>query len=278
MKRFLVIGALLVALMAAETAGAQQRLVRLTRYEGLRITGISASSGFEVYLEQSSETKVQVEISEELEDRLNLSLDTQGIVRVSLNPSGGRNLWTRNTVMKITVYLPVLYYLRGSGAVDIYANGNFHARQSEISLTGAAELKSLRLQTNSLKLDCAGSSEATISGRIGELNASISGASEVDLNLKCSIATVEASGASDLEMKGEAEEAKFTASSASNFDAQEFSVNRLTVSATAASDVRVWAIEELQATASNASSIRYRGNPDTFNTQSFSAGSIRRID
>ncbi|MDR0955183.1 MAG: DUF2807 domain-containing protein [Rikenellaceae bacterium] len=277
MKKLLLLTALLAALIGT-TATAQQRLVRLTRYNGLMITGLSVASGFEVHLEKSSETKVVVELSEELESLLNFSMDTGGIVRLSLNSPESRPRFRRKQVAKVTIYLPTLRWLRVSGGSTIYTNGNFFTRHTDIVLSGGAELKSLELQTNALRLMCGGASQASIRGSVGDLHTNVAGASTVNLDLKCHVATVNAEGASNLTLVGESAEGTFTASSSARIQADEFSVNHLNVTASSASAVRVWAIGQLQATATSASSIRYRGEPGLFETQASSAASIRQLD
>lgn len=277
MKKFLIIGAVL-ATLTVSAASAQQRLVRLTRYEGQRITGVSASSAFDVQLVQSAGTKVVAEINEELEGNLNLSLGSDGIVRVSLNSMGVRNFRTRNSVLKVTVYLPELTYLKGSGAAEFYANGNFNAPRTEIILGGAAELKSLQLRTGTLKLNCSGSAEAALRCEADKADIQLGGAAEGDLFLRCDEAAVQLSGAAELNLTGEAGRATMNVTSASELDAVGFAVKRLNVSTASAGEAKVWAIDALEAKATSASSIRYKGNPGVFDTQSSSAGSVRRID
>ena len=278
------------------TGDTQQQLIRLTRYDGQHITGVEASSGFDIYLIQSHETKVVAEINEELEDRLELSLSPDGIVRVRLSSVGqsGRNgrsgdnrnslrnlnrLNSRNSILKVTVYLPELTYLKASGAVTVQSTGVFNSSAAEIILSGASDVKSLNLNTaGRLKIQCSGASDGSILGKAGTAEIQVSGASDVTLNLICDNITLSCAGASDLTITGEADSGTMTVSGGSDFSASGFAVKRLDVTASGASDARVWAVDELRAKATSASDLKYKGNPPVFETSSSSAGSVKRMN
>jgi hypothetical protein len=265
--------------LAAAPLSAQQELVRLTRYEGERITGVSASSAFDVYLIRSDQTRVVAEIDSRFEDRLALSLDANGIVRVGLRSDLGslRGLIGRNTVMKLTVYLPELTLLKASGASDVHTEGDFTAGRCEIELSGASELDQLNLRCDFLKLSLSGSSDAELNAAAGEIQAIVAGASELDATLTATGLTLTCAGASDADLQGEVDRARLIASGASDLNAMSLAVGRLNVTAISASEVSVWVTEELRAEAKAASSIRYRGDPATFSTRSNSASRIRKV-
>ena len=65
-----------VLLLVGSVASAQTRMVRLTRYEGRSITGVSASGAFDVRLIRSDETRAVVEIDERHEPMLRFEIDT----------------------------------------------------------------------------------------------------------------------------------------------------------------------------------------------------------
>ena len=72
-------------LLVGSVASAQTRMVRLTRYEGWPITGVSASGAFDafdVWLIRSDETRAVVEINEQLEPMLRFEIDSCGVVHV----------------------------------------------------------------------------------------------------------------------------------------------------------------------------------------------------
>lgn len=268
------------AVLTAASLSAQQRLVRLTRYEGERITGVTVSSGFDVYLVQSDETRVVAEISEEIEQRLDLRLDAAGMVHVGLRASGTsfRSLNSRNTVLKLTVYLPELTLLKGSGGADIRGTGTFVSGRTTIEVSGGADLESLDVQAGVLRLDCTGGADASLSGHADRLEVKVSGGADAELNVTCGTAEVHVIGGADLSLRGTAEQANMTIGGGADLDAREFAVKRLTVEAGSAGDATVWATDELTVRASSAASVRYRGNPAAFSTQANSAASVRKIE
>jgi hypothetical protein len=279
MKKIRIFIFLAITALAATALSAQQRLVRLTRYEGERITGVSASSGFDVYLVQSRQTKVVAEISEAYESFLDLSLEADGTVRVGLRSDGMfRYRNNRNTVLKLTVCLPELSLLKGSGGADIHGSGTFTASQTTIDVSGGADLESLDVRADLLRLTCTGGADATISGRAEQLEAKVTGGADADLNVACGTAEIEATGGADLTLRGTAEQARLDVAGGADLDARDFAVKNLTVEASSAGDATVWAVDELKIKASSASSVRYRGNPATFSTEANSAASVRKSD
>lgn len=276
MKRFLQILMLLGICTLPYHLFGQQSVVRLTRYESQKISGVSASNAFDVFLVQSDQTKVVVELNQELEERLELGLTPDGIVRVSL--SSGRGRIAKNTVMKITVYLPELTYLRGSGATTIHASGHFTSSSTEIILSGASDLKSLNLTSTTTKMTCSGASDAWLQGKFDYLEVRASGASDTYLDVTCRDSYFKIEGASDMHVKGIANTSKMTASGGSDMKAAEFMVSHLNISVSGASDAKVWATESIEANASSASSVKYKGNPEKYNTKMSSAGNIRKMN
>ena len=250
----------------------------MTRYEGEKITGVSASSAFDVELVRSDQTKAVVEINEELEESIQFSLSNDGIVHISLLPREFRIFGRQqNRIMKLTVYLSELSYLQASGAVRISASGNFSAEHAEILLTGASELKSLDISARNIILNSSGAGKATLNATADTFSVNLSGAAEATLNIGCREMEILCSGGTDLDLTGSAEQANMTAAAASDIDASGFSVKQMEVAASGASNVRVWAEEQLEATASSASSIRYKGDPGSIHIRTFSAASVRAM-
>ncbi len=261
-----------------QCAAEQQRVVRLTRYEGQPITGISASSGFDVYFVQSDETRVVAEVSEVLEPHLDLSLGADGVVRASLRSVRGFRGAIRNTVLKLTVYLPTLTSLNGSGGADFTGSGTFTSDELKVTMNGGADLESLDIQTGVLRLIVSGGSDAEISGQAGILDATVTGGADADLYLTCNSAKVTVAGGADAELRGEATEATFNASGGGDLDAGDFAVERLTANASSAGGISAWVTRVLRATASSAGSVRYHGNPQVILNRSSSAGIVRKIN
>lgn len=261
---------------------AQQKVVRLTRYEGKQIRGVSASTAFNVHLIQSNETKAVVEINEELEHRLNFSLNDDGIVNISLSLQTSdykSKNWRNNEItMKLTVYLPRLDYIKASGATNIYTAGLFEGNNTTILVSGASNLKSLDLKTEALTIKASGASNTKIKVDAGKIHGEVVGASRMSIEAKCGHALLECTGASRTTLSGEAQSAEIKVTGASNTDASQFEVRKMKVNSSGASSAKVWVTNELDANASSASSIRYKGNPQNFSTKSSSASSVKQLN
>ena len=136
----------------------------------------------------------------------------------------------------------------------------------------------INLKSDRIRFNLSGGSEANLTGDCNEVESTLSSGSDARMNVTAGTAVLTCSGASELNISGSAEVGRITASSGSDIVATSFAVNKLQVTASGGSDVRVWAIDELTGRANSASSIRYKGDPPTFNTESNSASSVRKIN
>lgn len=122
-----------VLLLVGSVASAQTRMVRLTRYEGRSITGVSASGAFDVRLIRSDETRAVVEIDERHEPMLRFEIDTCGVVHVGMD--GGVRIDSRHAKRRLYLYLSDLAYIRASGASDVDCAGLFESGDVRIELS-----------------------------------------------------------------------------------------------------------------------------------------------
>ena len=245
-----------VLLLVGSVASAQTRMVRLTRYEGRSITGVSASGAFDVRLIRSDETRAVVEIDERHEPMLRFEIDTCGVVHVGMD--GGVRIDSRHAKRRLYLYLSDLAYIRASG--------------------GASDLGGLELAAAGVvSVEAGGSSDIDASVRCRELNGTFSGASDIVLsgfsgNLYCDL-----SGASDMKVSGAAGIVSVKCSGASDFDAAGLVTQSCRAEASAASRIALGPVEkELSADSGGASSITYRGNPSLGSVVHSSASSVRQ--
>lgn len=180
-----------VLLLVGSVASAQTRMVRLTRYEGRPITGVSASGAFDVRLIRSDETRAVVEIDERHEPMLRFEIDTCGVVHVGMD--GGVRIDSRHAKRRLYLYLSDLAYIRASGASDVDCAGLFESGDVRIELGGASDLGGLELAAAGVvSVEAGGSSDIDASVRCRELNGTFSGASDIVLsgfsgNLYCDL-------------------------------------------------------------------------------------------
>ena len=245
-----------VLLLVGSVASAQTRMVRLTRYEGRPITGVSASGAFDafdVWLIRSDETRAVVEINEQLEPMLRFEIDSCGVVHVGMDG----------------IRVNDLTYIRASGASDVDCVGLFESGDVRIELGGASDLRGLELAAAGVvSIEARESSDIDASVRCRELNGTFSGASDAVLsgfsgNLYCNL-----SGDSDMKVSGTAGIVSVKCSGVSDFDGAE---------ASAASRIALGPVEkELSANSSGVSSITYRGNPSLGSVVHSSTSSVRQ--
>ena len=257
-----------VLLLVGSVASAQTRMVRLTRYEGRSITGVSASGAFDVRLIRSDETRAVVEIDERHEPMLRFEIDTCGVVHVGMD--GGVRIDSRHAKRRLYVYLSDLAYIRASGASDVDCAGLFESGDVRIELGGASDLGGLELAAAGVvSVEAGGSSDIDASVRCRELNGTFSGASDIVLS--------DLSGASDMKVSGAAGIVSVKCSGASDFDAAGLVTQSCRAEASAASRIALGPVEkELSADSGGASSITYRGNPSLGSVVHSSASSVRQ--
>lgn len=265
-----------LALLIGTLAG-QPRMVRLTRFEGKAITGVSASASFDVELIRSESTSAVVEINAELEKDLVFDLDARGVIKLGLRPG----VRPPHPTLRARIRLGDLRYVEASGASDISCRGAFESAGTTIRLSGSSDLDGLELScTGSVDIGCSGSSDmddATI--RHKEMKIALSGSSDAEILAYGGLLSCELSGASDLKIAGEADDATVRVSGSSNLSASGLVVKKAKIEASSASNVDFGRVDtELTVRGSGASKIVYRGNPSSgASLSTSSASSVRNV-
>ncbi len=262
-------------LLAPAAVSAQSTNSR-TWFEGERITGVDASSAFNVVLVKSIQTKAVVEVSSDIEPYVDITRRSDGIVSIGMRDMGSRE-WRlfnlrpeKERAMKLTLYLPNVNTIRLSGASDITSTDSFTGENVDIRLSGASDIKGdLSISSARVKLQCSGASDASlILPATRDLVVVASGACDVDIAANgLTYSKLGASGASNITIKGDGEDGDWTASGASSIKGEDFVARELTVSASGASSARVNVTGTLTTRTSGASSIRYAGKPASINNQ-----------
>lgn len=183
------------------------------------------------------------------------------------------------------------FFLNASGCADIKIDVN--SIESEVQVSGASSVDisgyienisyevsgasdvDLDVDSVSAKIYVSGASSVDISGNIETSEYKVSGASDVDAEIHGNYVDAHLSGSSSLELSGEVEEAIYDIQGASDLDADDLICMTVTISASGASDAKVYATETLDATSSGGSDIKYKGDPSlTSNTSG--AGTIEK--
>lgn len=119
-------------------------------------------------------------------------------------------------------------------------------------------------------------SEGPLKGREMDISASSAGSIEVTIN--ANFADVSSSSAGDVELKGKVSKINLDASSAGEIDAYDLEANSVDAEASSGGSVKIKVVESLEAHASSGGTIRYRGDPDSSNTNSSSGGTVKKSD
>lgn len=127
----------------------QDNMVRMTRFAGQTITGVSASSGFSVEVRKSNSTSVEIVMPAEWQQYLTCELTPDGVVQLGLDTkrlSGSRGLRINKGQLTAVVSLPKLSLLKcSSGAVirctGIFKGGTVQLRASSGGMVDGLSLK-----------------------------------------------------------------------------------------------------------------------------------------
>lgn len=187
---------------AVGTASGQERTVRITRFEGASIRSVHVSSAINVELVNSSSTGVVAEVSEGLQQYLEMNMRSDGILEISRKPSGGRNL--RGTI-KVTVSTPRVEVIRAVGASSVTCQSYFTGDRLNVTLTGASALKDLQhTARGDVNVNCTGASSVRnlrVSGSGIDITAS--GASTLAESVVWADRALQVSAAGGSSVKGE---------------------------------------------------------------------------
>lgn len=262
----------LLLILSANLLAAQEKMVRLTRFEGVDITGVIASNAFKVELYQDENTRAVVEIPAEIENKLEYTLDADGAVNLSIK---GFSL-KKNQQLSAKIYVKTLKTIKGNGASQFTIATPIQTESLVIDLGGSSLLQGEKITTDTrVVAECSGASNLKGSIDTRLLRVTLGGASKANVNLQTDNSVWELSGASNATLKGESKTATLTAKSASSIDAKECVIGTATVTAGSASGISLGQTTELSATAGGASKIRYEGTPKITKMDATGASSIQ---
>ena len=109
-----------------------------------------------------------------------------------------------------------------------------------------------------------------------ELELSASSAGDIKLEIFARELKVNISSSGDMTLKGETDELEADLSSAGDLNAYELKAREADISVSSAGDADVYVTEKLKAHASSAGDINYKGDPDSVDAHSSSAGGIHK--
>jgi hypothetical protein len=247
MKKFFLLSTLLV--LTATSLPARQEVVRLTRYEGDRITGVSARGMFQVQLVKSEQTRAVVELSAELEQYLQFGRASDGTVEVSLRiPDGERNrmqrdrdFWNKKTI-RLTLFLPEIERIALNDMSHLRTEDAFTGADVTIRVDDMSNLHALTLTADKVDVQC-------------------NDMSRVSLNCTVASATASANDMSKIQLEGTAKQAKVTSNDMSHISAAGMTAERGEVHAHDMSSAALHVTRSLLLRSSDMGRASYTGNP-----------------
>jgi len=205
-------------------------------YDFTDFTGVDVGNAFKLEVIPATSYNVTITAGENVLKRINVSKSGSTLI---IDIDGWAFIWRSSP--RVTISMPVLTYLRLSGASEGSALGFKSSEDFKIDLSGASSLD--------------------IDMETGFFIAEVSGASDVRGRLTAAGSDIDLSGASHMELTGSGGDIKLHGSGASSADLTYFSVINADIEFTGASHGTLDVSGRLDVDLSGASSLDYLGNP-----------------
>lgn len=134
----------------------QDGMIRLTRFAGRNISGVSASSGFRVEVRESNSTSVEIAMPAEWQQYLTCELTPDGVVQLGLDTrrlSGSRGLRINKGQLTAVVSLPKFSQLKCSSGAVIRCTGNFKGGAVQLRASSGGMIDGLSLKASEALID-----------------------------------------------------------------------------------------------------------------------------
>ena len=161
-------------------------------------TGLSVSSGIDVYLTQGNSEKLTFDVKGIDEDRV-ISKVEGGTLKLYIERKGlsGWN-FGRSNYVKAYVTFKQLTNLEASGGADVFGQGTLSFNDLNVDASGGSDVK-LTLKANKLNVEASGGADAILQGSARTLNANGAGGSDLDARkLTVEVCRANSSGGSDV--------------------------------------------------------------------------------
>ena len=256
---------------------AQTMTTRQTRFEGQNITGVSAGSTFQVEVYQSDKTSATVELPAKWADKLEFTIDNDGVVNIKLE--GFKLNLNKEDEFKATVYLKDPYSLKASSSATITAKTPIKTATLNIDVSSSGEVIIPDLTaTNRVVINGASSGdiEATINTPLLRCDATSS--AHAALTHTGTEAALNASSAGKIDISGTVDKVTATASSAGKVNGAEYTVRNASVRTSSAGKIAMHVTNFLSAKASSGGSVTYSGDPNIQSLDTSSGGRVRKAE
>jgi hypothetical protein len=194
---------------------------------------INIEGGFKVILKQDSSLGLKITADDNILKYIKVSVDDHRL-HVYSNKS-----FCNTGELTLNIGVKNLEEIKGSGAVDISADGKIVAK---------------------------------------DINFKFSGASKVTMELNAANVTTRSSGATELNLKGQATSHYIDLSGVGKVHAFDFVVGSYEIHTTGAGNCEVNVLNAINVHSTGASEVRYRGNPTTVTNDKSGASSLEKVN
>ena len=257
---------------------AQTMTTRQTRFEGQNITGVAAGTAFQVEIYQSDKTSATVELPAKWADKLEFTIDNDGVVNIKVEGLKLLNL-KKEGDFKATVYLKDPYSLKASSSATITAKTPIKTATLNIDASSSGKVTIPDLTTtNRVVINGASSGdiEATINTPLLRCDATSS--AHAALTHTGTEAALNASSAGKIGISGTVDKVTATASSAGKVNGAEYTVRNASVRTSSAGKIAMHVTNFLSAKASSGGSVTYSGDPNIQSLDTSSGGRVRKAE
>lgn len=278
MKKFVL--TLALAAMAFVCADAEKKT---KTYDFGDIVSVEAGHSYEIVVTQGRSGKVNVEFDERLEKYMEVRHNgAKGLLVLRMDEMPFKFRTGNIPGPKVYLEMDKISSIDLSGAASIRFEGEFKTDELDIDLSGASDMRELKIEGRSLDIDCSGATNLTITGDFMEdADIDMSGASKAvftgsTLTLECDLSgacnfrgtgsydecNVSCSGASEARLEGDGDTFEAECSGASKIEAKEFVTKKAKVYLSGSSKAVVNASKTLTYDVSRASKMVYYGDAE----------------
>lgn len=277
MKKALMFSLFAALCCSSGCLSAQTMTTRQTRFEGQNITGVSVGSTFQVEVYQSDKTSATVELPAKWADKLEFTIDNDGVVNIKLE--GFKLNLNKEDEFKATVYLKDPYSLKASSSATITAKTPIKTATLNIDVSSSGEVIIPDLTaTNRVVINgsSSGDIEATINTPLLRCDASSS--ARATLTHTGKEAALHASSSGKIDLSGTVDKVTASASSAGKVNGEEYTAQEASLRASTGGKTSMHITGSLSAKASTGGSVIYSGDPNVQSLDTSTGGRVRKAE
>ena len=239
----------------------------------MEFTAIDTRGSVDVIISNSTDGAIKVTGDENLVEYVETYVK-DGVLNVHLNNKEIKSFSTR-IGLKVTVpNNGKINGIKASGSSDVKVEGTVIADNMNISCKGSSDFSG-NIKAEKCQIDCTGSSDFKGNVEAKSCEIDCTGSSDFKGSIETTNLSIRCTGSSDCNISGKADVCEISMTGSSDFNGYDFTVNKLTCSASGSSNIKITCNEELDARAAGSSDIYYRGAPQIKSLHSSGSSDIK---